>query len=136
MKKILLIQVFCLGFTLMGFSQTFSDAIMMKKKQICFAMIYDQGTWDQYWEGENLISNANIGTFTRSTYMPMIAYGITDKLNILLATPYVSTKSDGGQLAGVQGFQDVNVGVKYEAFKKDFGKHRVSALAVAQFGTQ
>ncbi len=135
MKKILLLQVICLGFAMMGFSQTFSDAIMMKKKEICFAFMYDQGTWDQYWEGTNLITNENIGTFTRSTYMPMIAYGITDKLNVLLSTPYVSTKSDGGQLAGVQGFQDVNVAVKYEIIKKELNKHRVSALAVAQFGT-
>jgi hypothetical protein len=135
MKKILLLQVFCLGFAMIGFSQTFSDGIMMKKKEICIAFMYDQGTWDHYWEGTNLISNENIGTFTRSTYMPMIAYGITDKLNVILTTPYVSTKSNGGQLAGVKGFQDVNVALKYEAIKKDFGKHRVSAFAVAQFGT-
>ncbi|MCW5909939.1 MAG: transporter [Cyclobacteriaceae bacterium] len=135
MKKILLLPVFCLGFATITLSQTFSDAIMMNKKEICFAFMYDQGTWDQYWEGATLITNENIGTFTRATYMPMIAYGITGKLNVLLSIPYVSTKSTGGQLAGVQGLQDVNVAVKYEAFKKDFGKHRVSALAVAQFGT-
>lgn len=132
-KKILLgSMLLCAG---MLYGQTFSDAIMMKKKEICFAFMFDQGKWDQYWEGSTLITNMNIGTFTRNTYMPMIAYGITDKLNVLLITPYVKTHSNGGQLAGVRGFQDVNIGVKYEAFKKDFGKHRVSALAVAQFGT-
>lgn len=135
MKKLLLLSTFCLGATGWMYGQTFSDAIMMNKQQICFAILYDQGTWDEYWEGTNLISNENIGTFTRSTYTAMVAYGITDKLNVLLAIPYVSTKSDGGQLAGVQGFQDVNVALKYEIIKKDFGKHRVSALAVAQFAT-
>lgn len=134
MKKIILLgtSLFCAG---MLYGQTFSDAIMMKKKEICFAVMIDQGKWDQYWEGSTLITNENIGTFTRNTYAPMIAYGITDKLNVLLVTPYVKTKSSGGQLAGVQGFQDVNIGLKYEAFKKDFGNHRVSALAVVQFGT-
>lgn len=135
MRKILLLSVGALFSTGALFGQTFTDAIMMNKKEICFAFMYDQSQWDQYWEGTNLITNENIGTFKRSTYMPMIAYGITDKLNVLLSAPYVSTKSDGGQLAGVQGFQDVNVAVKYEIIKKDFGKHRVSALAVAQFGT-
>lgn len=135
MKKILLLQVFCHGLVTSVLSQTFSDAIMMKKKEICFAFIYDQGTWNQYWEGTNLITNENIGTFTRATYMPMVVYGISNKLNVLLSTPYVSTQSDGGQLAGVQGFQDVNVALKYEIIKKDFGKHQVAALAVAQFGT-
>lgn len=135
MKRILLIPVFCLTFAISAYSQTFSDAVLMKKKEICFAFMYDHSTWDEYWEGTNLIVNDNIGTFSRSTYMPMIAYGITDKLNVLLAIPYASTKSTGGQLAGVKGLQDINVGIKYEAFKKDFGKHRVSALATAQFGT-
>lgn len=135
MKKTLLLQVFCIGMVTTVVGQTYTDATMMKKNEICIAMMYEQGTWDQYWEGTNLITNENIGTFTRSTYMPMIAYGITDKLNVLLSTPYVSTKSDGGQLAGVKGFQDVNVALKYEAIKKDFGKHRVSALAAVQFGT-
>ncbi|MEQ1585917.1 MAG: transporter [Cyclobacteriaceae bacterium] len=137
MKKYLQL-ILCMVILFAGrltYAQTPSDAIMMKKKEICFAFMYDQGTWDEYWEGTNLITNENIGTFTRSTYMPMIAYGITNNLNVLLSTPYVSTKSDGGQLAGAQGFQDVNVTVKYEAIKKDFGKHRVSALGVAQFGT-
>ncbi|MCE7863176.1 MAG: transporter [Bacteroidetes bacterium CHB5] len=135
MKKALLLQVFCIGMVTTVVGQTYTDATMMKKNEICIAMMYEQGTWDQYWEGINLITNENIGTFTRSTYMPMIAYGITDKLNVLLSTPYVSTKSDGGQLAGVKGFQDVNVALKYEAIKKDFGQHRVSALAAVQFGT-
>jgi len=135
MKKALLLQVFCIGMVTTVVGQTYTDATMMKKNEICIAMMYEQGTWDQYWEGTNLITNENIGTFTRSTYMPMIAYGITDKLNVLLSTPYVSTKSDGGQLAGVKGFQDVNVALKYEAIKKDFGQHRVSALAAVQFGT-
>jgi hypothetical protein len=137
MKKYLLsaITVLSLGALSPLVAQTPSDAIMMKKNEICFAFMYDQGKWDQYWEGTTLITNENIGTFTRSTYAVMVAYGITDKLNVLLTTPYVKTKSSGGQLAGVQGFQDINIGVKYEVIKKDFGKHRVSSLAVAQFGT-
>jgi len=138
MKKYLLSGFFTLTFFLTSFplaAQTPSDAIMMKKKEICFAFVYDQGKWDQYWEGTNLITNENIGTFTRSTYAPMIAFGLTDKLNVLLAAPYMKTNSTGGQLAGAHGFQDINVSVKYEAIKKDFGKHRISALAVAQFGT-
>jgi hypothetical protein len=116
-------------------AQTPTDAVMMNKNEICFAFVYDRGTWDEYWEGTNLIANQNIGTFTRETYAPMIAYGITKKLNVLLAAPYVKTASTGGQLAGVQGFQDVNIGLKYEAIRKDLGPHRISALAVAQFGT-
>jgi hypothetical protein len=116
-------------------AQTAMDAVIMNKKEICFAFMYEQGNWNRYWEGETLIANDNIGDFTRNTFATMIVYGVTDKLNVMLTVPYVSTKSTGGQLAGVKGFQDFNIGVKYVAFKKDFGKHRISLLGVAQFGT-
>lgn len=135
MKKLLLIGAFSLGATGWMYGQTFSDAVMMKKKEICFALLYDHGTWDHYWEGEARIVNGNVGTLTRQMVLPMVAYGITDKLNVLVATPYIKTKSSGGQLAGVEGFQDVSIALKYEIIKKDLGKHRVSALGVAMFGT-
>lgn len=134
MKKFLLL-IIPLHFVGIAIAQTPWDAVMMKKREFCFAFVYDQSKWDQYWEGSTLITNENIGTFTRNTFAPMVAYGITDKLNVLLSAPYVSTKSTGGQLAGVQGFQDINIGLKYEVIKKDFGKHRIAALVVAQFGT-
>src|SRR5688572_22840606 len=135
MKKRLLLFFIPLLLTGIAKAQTPHDAVMMEKREICFAFGYDQSKWDQYWEGTTLINNENIGTFTRNTFMPMVVYGITGKLNVLLSTPYVKTESTGGQLAGVQGFQDINIGLKYEAYKKDFGKHRVSALVVAQFST-
>jgi hypothetical protein len=134
MKKLLQLIVPIL-ITVTAQAQTAMDAVMMSKKEICFAFMYEQGNWDQYWEGETLIANANIGDFTRNTFSTMIVYGVSDKLNVMLTVPYVKTKSTGGQLAGVQGLQDINIGVKYEALKKDFGKHRVSLLGVAQFGT-
>ncbi len=134
MKRSLLILT-ALSFSWALHAQTSTDALMMNKKEICFAFMYDQGNWDQYWEGTTLIRNENIGTFTRNTYMPMIVYGITGKLNVMLALPYVKTLSDGGQLAGVQGFQDVNIGVKYEIIRKEIEKHSFAALAVGQFGT-
>lgn len=135
MKRNLLILTAALSFSWALHAQTSTDALMMKKNEICFAFMYDQGNWDQYWEGTTLISNANIGTFTRHTYMPMIVYGINSKLNAMVTFAYVKTLSDGGQLAGVQGFQDVNLGVKYQIIKKETDKHSFSALAVAQFGT-
>ena len=107
----------------------------MKKHEVCFALSYDRGEWDEYWEGAELRVNGNIGTLTRNTTVPMVAYGITNKLNFLMATPYVTTKSTGGQLAGVKGFQDVSVALKYEIIKKKIGKGNLAALATAAFAT-
>ena len=54
-------------------AQTPSDAIMMKKREICFALIYDDGAWDEYWEGPTLRTNANVGTLSRKTLTTMFA---------------------------------------------------------------
>jgi len=116
-------------------AQTPSDEILMKKYELCVAVAYEQGTWNEYWEGTSLRVNENIGTFTRATLVPMVAAGITDKLNILIATPYVKTKSTGGQLAGVQGFQDFSVALKYELMKKAVGKGNLTVLGTAAYAT-
>jgi hypothetical protein len=116
-------------------AQTLSDAIMMKQREICFALGYDHGTWDHYWEGPDLRVNDNIGTLTRNTTMAMVAYGITNKLNALVTVPYVQTKSSGGQLAGVNGFQDISLALKYEAFNTKIGKGKLIVLPVGVFST-
>lgn len=137
MKKYLLLSLFTLSLfganTLLA--QTPSDEIFMKKYELCVALAYDQGEWNQYWEGTYLRGNENIGTFTRSTVMPMVAAGITDKLNLYIATPYVKTKSTGGQLTGVEGFQDISLALKYEILKKKIGKSNLSLLGATAFST-
>jgi len=95
-------------------AQTPSDALMMKKSELCIAALYQHDTWDQYWEGTLLRENLNIGTLTRTNIMPMIAYGISDRLNVILSLPYVSTSASGGQMAGVSGFQDISIFAKYK----------------------
>lgn len=94
-------------------AQTPSDALMMDKNEICIALIYQQDKWDKYWEGTLLRENLNIGTLTRKTVMPMIAYGVSDKLNLLITLPYVNTSASGGQIKGVSGLQDFGIFVKY-----------------------
>lgn len=137
MKKQLRSIVFmlCLLGAYTGQSQTPSDELLMKKYELCFAVTYDHGSWDQYWEGSYLRENANIGTFTRTTAMPMLAAGLTDKLNLIIAAPFVKTESTGGQLAGVKGFQDLNIALKYEVIKKQIGKGKLAVLATGAFAT-
>lgn len=137
MNKILLLILFtltCVG-TVSLQAQTPSDHLLMSKYELCIAATYDQGKWDEYWEGTYLRTNDNIGTFSRTTIMPMIAAGITDKLNILIATPYVKTESTGGQLAGVKGFQDFSIALKYQLLKKELGPGNLSVLATAAYAT-
>lgn len=119
-------------------AQTPTDAVMMKQRQACFALMYDHGTFDEYWEGANLRNNATIAKVTRTTILPMIAIGITDKFNLIVSAPYVKTKSsepNGGKLQGQHGFQDLGLVLKYEFLKKELGAGKVSLLGAAGFST-
>ena len=137
MKKILRLSLFTL--LLFGanslLAQTPSDELLMKKYELCVAVMYDHGEWNQYWEGTYLRGNENIGTLTRTTATPMVAAGITDKLNLIVATPYVQTKSSGGQMAGAKGFQDISLALKYEILKKKLWKGNLALLGTVAFAT-
>lgn len=81
-------------------AQTPSDALMMEKNELCIALIYQNDKWDEYWEGTLLRDNQNIGVLTRNTFMPMLAYGVTKKFNIMTSLPYVETEASRGQMVG------------------------------------
>ena len=117
-------------------AQTPSDAMIMKKREACIALIYDRGFFDQYWEGTYLRSNETIATVTRVSVMPMLAVGILDQLNFYIGVPYVRTESsepNGGQLQGAKGFQDLTVALKYRIVNSDLGKGKLSAYAASGF---
>lgn len=112
-------------------AQTPTDAIMMKQRESCFALIYDQGSWDHYWEGEQLRTHGAVGTFKRMTVMPMLAVGLHDKLNLIVSLPYIKTKSDepnGGFLAGVSGLQDIGISLKANLLEKEIGTSKLYLL--------
>ena len=111
-------------------AQTPTDAIMMAKSQLCLAALYTNDTWDEYWEGTLKRENGNIGTLTRQSYTPMVAYGFSDRFNILAALPYMTTEPSGGQMQGVSGFQDLSLWLKLTALKTTLGPGDLSIHAV------
>ena len=94
------------------------DAIYMPKKTACLAVTYNNSSWKEYWENTLKRENFNIGRHTTQSVMPMVAVGITDKLNILVGVPYVTTKASAGNLMGQQGIQDLAVWGKYKLVEK------------------
>ena len=134
MKKLILFVLFL--FPLFGVlqAQTPTDAVMMEQRKSCFALMYDMGSWDHYWEGDYLITNGNVGTLTRRTIMPMIAIGLHEKVNLIITSPHVKTESkepNGGKQAGVSGMQDIGVSLKAELLKKQIGLAKLAVLNMA-----
>lgn len=141
MKKLFTLNLCLVAFFLsMGVmqAQTPSDAIMMKKRELCFALIYEYGSWDQYWEGTLLRSNETVATLKRNTFLPMVAIGIIDKVNLIVAVPYVQTKSsepNGGKFEGAKGFQDLSMALKGEIVNKQIAQGKLAFLTTAAYST-
>ena len=110
-------------------AQTPTDGLLMKKGKNCTVVAYGSSTWENYWEGATKRSNTNLGKFTSQNVLLMSALGITDKLNIIVALPYVWTSASVSYLAGQSGVQDVSLWLKYRIVEKsgDFGTIGLSA---------
>ncbi len=114
-----------------GFTQSEQDALMMKKNEFCTGFMYQQSTWDQYWEGTLKRENLNIGTMKTQMVGYMGMYGITNKLNAFVSLPWVKTSSSAGQWKGQDGLQDVSVWLKYWALDKKGAKGRFGLFGLA-----
>ncbi len=110
--------------------------MMMKKRESCFALIYDRGSFDHYWEGTTLRTNEIITKVSRVTVTPMIAIGIIDQLNAYVGVNYVKTESsepNGGQLQGAKGFQDLTIALKYRVYNAEMAQGKLSAFVASGF---
>ena len=114
-------------------AQTSTDEIMMPRQRVCVAGLYTLDQWDHYWEGSLLRTNGNIGQLTRQTATAMTAIGLSDRINLLAALPWVSTQASAGQLRGVQGLQDLSVWLKAAIASQSVGSGELRLLAAAGF---
>ena len=116
-------------------AQTFTDGLMMNKKDLCTGFIYTQDSWKKYWEGTLSRENGNIGTVSTKSVGWMGAYGITDKINVIAMLPYVWTHASQGTLHDMEGIQDLTVGAKYNFFKKAIGSSELNTFVVGSYST-
>jgi hypothetical protein len=114
-----------------AWAQTDIDGIMMSKKNLCIGPMYGYSSWKNYWEGTLKRENLNLGTVSSQMYSVMGAYGVTDKVNLLFAVPYVTTKASAGTLHGMKGFQDASLWVKYMPIDKKVGNGELSVYGLA-----
>ena len=127
-----------LGLSYITVAQTPTDGLMMPKGDLCFLLNYEYGQFDHYWEGETLRKNGTIAKVQRRTTLVMAAYGITKKLDAYVGLPYVSTNSttpNGGKFAGTDGIQDLSLGLKYEAFRREGKKGEWTAFGSVLFSS-
>jgi hypothetical protein len=124
--------------TLLGASlhaQTVDDGIMIRKNYLFSGTVYTHDSWSDYWEGALKRDNGNIGTVTTQTTTWSANYGLTDRLNLIAAVPYVWTSASQGVLHGMKGFQDITVAAKYSFLEREISKFgHLRAIAVLAGG--
>jgi len=113
-------------------AQTDADALMIPKNFLCTGVVYTHSDWKNYWEGTFKRNNGNIGTLSTNSFMVVGNYGITNKLDVLVMSPYVKTNASEGTLKGQSGVQDLTVALKYLAFLSEIGKGIFSIHAIAE----
>ena len=115
-------------------AQTIDDGIMLGKGALFTGSVYGHDGWDEYWEGERKRDNGNIGTLTTETITTFANYGVTSRLSVIGALPYVRTEASQGVLHGMQGVQDLTLAAKYRLFDAPTKVGIVRAIAVASGG--
>ena len=81
-------------------AQTLDDGFVLPRRVVRATVDYGAERWDRYWEGTRLRENGNIGTFTTRAVTYAGGYGVTDRLSVFAALPYVTTNASQGVLRG------------------------------------
>jgi hypothetical protein len=119
------------GVSFETYAQMPNDAIYMDKKTACLAVTYSHSSWNKYWENTLLRKNENIGTHTTQNAMAMLAVGVTQNLNVIVALPYVWTQASAGNLKWQRGIQDASGWVKYRFVNRSgFSAHAIAGASI------
>ena len=128
------------AFALLGASaasaQNLEDAEMLKRHEVHASAMYGSESWSEYWEGTLRRSNGNIGTVTTRSVAAHLGVGVTERLTVIGALPYVWTEASQGVLHGMSGRQDFTLLAKYRVANPLIaGRARLKLLAVGGVST-
>jgi len=132
MKKRLLLLLM-VSLTAPALAQIPTDGLMMPTGALCTGFMYQHDSWKEYWEGPLKRDNLNIGQFTGQNVMWYGVYGVSPKLNLMAALPYVANKVSLGTLMPMSGLQDLSVAGKYKLLEVQAGPGKFYTFVGAQF---
>jgi len=117
-KRVFFIVAFSILSMQYIYSQSTTDAYMMKKGLFCNLINYNYTYFNKYWEGNLLRNNENLGKVESHTLSYMFNYGLTNKLNVMATINYSSNSASVAYLDNQKGFQDVGLFIKYNPYTK------------------
>jgi hypothetical protein len=112
-------------------AQNLEDAEMLRRREVHASVMYGSDSWSEYWEGTLRRSNRNVGTVTTHSVAAHLGVGVTERLTVIGALPYVWTEASQGVLHGMSGRQDFTLLAKYRVANPLIaGRARLKLLAV------
>ncbi|MBC8045395.1 MAG: hypothetical protein H7Y00_01225 [Fimbriimonadaceae bacterium] len=112
-------------------AQTPADAVLMQPGQFCGAITFNNSSASEYWQGDSLIENGNVGTFTSQTIGAGFVLGVIKNLNVYASLPLIMNKPSAGFVEGTSGIQDFTIAAKYQLLDKKIGSGNLKALVSA-----
>ena len=117
-------------------AQNLEDAEMLRRHEVHASAMYGSESWNEYWEGTLRRSNGNVGTVSTHSVMVQLGVGVTERLTVIGALPYVWTEASQGVLHGMSGRQDFTLLAKYRVANPLIaGRARLKLLAVGGLTT-
>ena len=99
-----------------GLTQLPQDGVLLPRRTVMAGAFYERDSWREYWEGPLKRTNDNIGTLTTQSVIGIAGYGVTSRLTVIAALPYIHTHASQGVLHDMSGIQDLTVAAKYQLF--------------------
>lgn len=132
MKKLNYYLLLCLTILSLEMSaQTPSDAVLMNPGQFCGGIFYNNSSASEYWQGDSLLENGNVGTLTSQSIAAGFTLGIIKNLNIYATLPWIKNSPSAGFVEGTSGIQDFMFAAKYQFLDKKLGAGNFKALVSA-----
>jgi len=117
-------------------AQNLEDAEMLRRHEVHASAMYGSESWNEYWEGTLRRSNGNVGTVSTHSVTAQLGVGVTERLTVIGALPYVWTEASQGVLHGMSGRQDFTLLAKYRVANPLIaGRARLKLLAVGGLTT-
>jgi hypothetical protein len=92
------------------------DGLLLPSHTVMVGAFDTRDSWREYWEGTLKRTNDNIGTVTTQSVIGIAGYGVTPRLTVTAALPYIHTHASLGVLHDMRGIQDFTVAAKYLLF--------------------
>lgn len=116
-------------------AQVAIDGFMRGAGKTSASVWFSTESYDEYWVGNTITSNPNLGTISTQSFGLYVAGGITDYLDVILSLPYVSTEPSAGFWSSQSGLQDLGAAVKVRPLQLEVPAGNLSVIAAGSITT-